>query len=177
MNAVEIALLSIVTVFFLVITWRVSLKAGRYHGIYRFFSFESILILVLLNWRYWFDEPFAWHQIISWVLLIGSIVPAVEGFRLLRRVGRPEGQFENTTSLVKVGAYRYIRHPLYASLILLGLGIFFKQLFGIGTVLALVNVGAMVATARWEEKEMVDRFGSEYAAYMQETKMFIPHIF
>jgi protein-S-isoprenylcysteine O-methyltransferase Ste14 len=177
MNAVEIALLWIVTVFFLVITWRVSLKAGRYHGIYRFFSFESILILVLLNWRYWFDEPFAWHQIISWVLLIGSIVPAVEGFRLLRRVGRPEGQFENTTSLVKVGAYRYIRHPLYASLILLGLGIFFKQLSGIGSVLALVNVGAMVATARWEEKEMVDRFGSEYAAYMQETKMFIPRIF
>ncbi|TSA21066.1 isoprenylcysteine carboxylmethyltransferase family protein [bacterium] len=177
MNAVEIALLSIVTVSLLVITWRVSLKAGRYHGIYRFFSFESILILVLLNWRYWFDDPFSWHQIISWLLLCGSVIPAVEGFRLLRVVGKPDGQFENTTLLVKVGAYRYIRHPLYASLILLGLGIFFKQLSGIGTVLALVNVGAMVATARREEKEMVDRFGSEYAAYMQETKMFIPHIF
>ncbi|MDP2887218.1 MAG: isoprenylcysteine carboxylmethyltransferase family protein [Ignavibacteria bacterium] len=177
MNVIEIALLLVGTVSLLAITWRVSLKAGRYHGVYRFFSFESILILFLLNWRYWFDEPFSWHQIVSWVLLIGSIVPAVEGFRLLRVVGRPEGQFENTTSLVRVGAYRYIRHPLYASLILLGLGIFFKELSGIGAVLALVNVGAMVATARREEKEMVDRFGSEYTAYMQETKMFIPHLF
>ena len=177
MNAIDIALLSVGTVSLLVITWRVSLKAGRYHGVYRFFSLESILILALLNWRYWFDEPFSWHQIVSWSLLIGSIVPAVEGFRLLRIVGRPEGQFENTTSLVKVGAYRYIRHPLYASLILLGLGIFFKTVSGIGAVLALVNVGAMVATARREEKEMIDRFGSEYTAYMQETKVFIPHIF
>ena len=177
MNAIDIALLSVGTVSLLVITWRVSLEAGRYHGVYRFFSFESILILVLLNWRYWFDEPFSWHQIVSWILLIGSIVPAVEGFRLLRVVGRPEGQFENTTSLVKVGVYRYIRHPLYASLILLGLGIFFKTFSGIGAVLALINVCAMLATARREEKEMVDKFGLEYIAYVQETKMFIPHIF
>jgi protein-S-isoprenylcysteine O-methyltransferase Ste14 len=177
MNAVEIALLLFGTVSLLIMTWRVSLKAGRYHGVYRFVSFESILILFLLNWRYWFDDPFSWHQIVAWVLLIGSIVPAVVGFRLLRVVGRPEGQFENTTSLVKVGAYGYIRHPLYASLILLGLGIFFKELSGIGAILALVNVGAMVATARREEKEMVDKFGSEYTAYMLETKMFIPHVF
>ncbi|MBM2845347.1 MAG: isoprenylcysteine carboxyl methyltransferase [Bacteroidetes bacterium] len=177
MNAIEIALLSVGTVSLLVITWRVSLKAGRYHGAYRFFSFESILILVLLNWRYWFDEPFSWHQLVSWVLLIGSIVQAVEGFRLLRVVGKPEGQFENTTLLVKVGAYRYIRHPLYASLVLLGLGIFFKTLSWIGAVLALVNIGAMVATARREEKEMIERFGSEYTSYMQKTKMFIPHIY
>jgi protein-S-isoprenylcysteine O-methyltransferase Ste14 len=78
---------------------------------------------------------------------------------------------------VKVGVYRYIRHPLYVSLILLGLGVLFKQLSGIGALLALVNVGAILATARREEKEMVDRFGSEYTTYMQETKMFIPHIY
>lgn len=177
MNAVEIALLSFGTVSLLVITWRVSLKAGRYHGIYRFLSFESILILVLLNWRYWFDDPFSWHQIISWLFLCGSIIPAVEGFRLLRVVGKPDGQFENTTRLVKVGAYKYIRHPLYASLMFLGLGIFLKQISWVGGVCAIIDVAAIIATARQEENEMVERFGSEYTAYMQETKKFIPHIY
>lgn len=177
MSTAEIAVLAIGTIVLLVISWEFSVKARRYHGIYRFFSFETIFILALLNWRYWFLDPFSLHQLISWALLICSIPPAVEGYRLLRIIGKPQGQFENTTTLVKVGVYRYIRHPLYASLILLGLGVFCKNLSWIGVVLALVNVGAVVATAREEQKEMVRSFGPEYVKYMETTKMFIPYIF
>jgi hypothetical protein len=43
---VLLAVLTLVNIF---VSWQVSIKAGRYHGIYRFFSFESILILVLLS--------------------------------------------------------------------------------------------------------------------------------
>ncbi len=172
----EIVVLVIGTIGLLFLTWRTSVKAGRFHGLYRFFAFESILMLCLLNWRYWFVEPFSWNQIVSWVLLCGSVIPAVEGFRLLKVFGKPVGQFENTTRLVNVGAFKYIRHPLYASLIILGLGIFFKQLSWAGGVCALIDVAAIVCTARLEEKEMIERFGQEYRAYMEETKMFIPHI-
>jgi protein-S-isoprenylcysteine O-methyltransferase Ste14 len=108
--------------------------------------------------------------------LCGSIVPAVEGFRLLKVAGKPDGQFENTTRLVKVGAYKYIRHPLYASLMILGLGILFKQLSWAGGVCVIIDVAAIIGTARREEKEMIRRFGEEYGAYMRETKMFIPYI-
>ena len=177
MSTAEIAILAVGTIILLIISWEFSVKARRYHGICRFFSFESIFILVLLNWRYWFIDPLSLPQLISWALLMCSIPPAVEGYRLLRIVGKPQGQFENTTTLVKVGVYRYIRHPLYASLILLGFGVFFKNLSWIGVVLALVNVGAIVATARTEEKEMMRSFGPEYVAYMETTKMFIPYIF
>ena len=176
MSILEIGILVVVTVALSVFSWEFSIKARRFHGVYRFFSFESIVILVLLNWRFWFFDPFSWNQIISWFLLVGSIPPAVEGFRLLRIVGKPQGQLENTTKLVTVGVYRYIRHPLYASLILVGLGVFFKQISPLGVVLALVNLGAMIATAKTEEKEMVRTFGSEYALYMRQTKMFIPHV-
>jgi len=176
MSTIEIVVLLAATVGLLYLNWEFSIKARRFHGVYRFFSFESILILVLLNWRIWFFDPFSWNQIISWILLVGSIPIAVEGFRLLRIVGKPQGQFENTTKLVTIGLYRYIRHPLYASLILVGLGVFFKQVSPLGTVLAFVNLGAMIATAKTEEKEMVRTFGIEYELYMRQTKMFIPFI-
>ena len=172
----EIVVLAIGTICLLIFTWRFSVKAGRFHGFYRFIAFESILMLCLLNWRFWFVEPFSWHQIISWILLCASLVPAIEGFRLLKVAGEPDGQFENTTRLVKIGAYKYIRHPLYASLMVLGAGIFFKQPSLVGGVCAIVDVVAIIYTSWQEEKEMIERFGEEYVAYIQETKMFIPYI-
>lgn len=176
MSVPEIGILVVATIALAVFNWEFSIKARRFHGVYRFFSFESIVILVLLNWRFWFFDPFSWNQIISWTMLVGSIPLAVEGFRLLRIVGKPQGQFENTTKLVTVGVYRYIRHPLYASLIFVGLGVFFKQISWLGGVLALVNLGAIIATAKTEEKEMVRSFGSEYEDYVRQTKMFLPYI-
>jgi protein-S-isoprenylcysteine O-methyltransferase Ste14 len=176
MSVLEIGILTIATGGLLFFNWEFSIKARRYHGVYRFFSFESIVVLAVLNWRFWFMDPFSWNQIISWILLVGSLPLAVEGFRLLRVIGKPQGQFENTTTLVTVGVYQYIRHPLYASLILVGLGVFFKQISWLGVVLALVNLGAMIATARTEEKEMVRTFGAKYKLYMQQTKMFIPYL-
>lgn len=176
MNVPEIGILVIATIALAVFNWEFSIKARHFHGVHRFFSFESIVILVLLNWRFWFFDPFSWNQIISWIILVSSIPLAEEGFRLLRIVGKPQGQFENTTKLVMVGVYRYIRHPLYASLILVGLGVFFKQISPLGVVLAVVNVGAMIATAKTEEKEMVRTFGTEYELYVHQTKMFIPYL-
>jgi protein-S-isoprenylcysteine O-methyltransferase Ste14 len=176
MSVSEIEILVVATLALAVFSWEFSIRARRFHGIARFFSFESIIILVQLNWRYWFFEPFSLNQIISWILLIGSIPLAIKGFRLLRIVGKPQGQIENTTKLVTVGVYRYIRHPLYASLILVGFGVLFKQVSLWSIVLALVNLGAMILTARIEEGEMVRTFGTEYERYMRQTKMFIPYL-
>lgn len=177
MDTIELIILVLGTIGFVIFNWEFSVKARRYHGVFRFFSWESILILALLNWRNWFVDPFSWHQIVSWTFLTISIVPALQGFSLLRRLGKSQGQFEQTTILVTVGVYRYIRHPMYASLILLGLGVFFKQLSWASASLVALNTGALFATARTEEHENIERFGSEYKSYMQSTKMFIPYIF
>jgi protein-S-isoprenylcysteine O-methyltransferase Ste14 len=101
---------------------------------------------------------------------------AVLGFLLLRLIGKPQGDFENTSKLVTVGLYRFIRHPLYASLLFLGTGIFLKNISIITALLAFVNVVALIATAKREEKEMIGKFGGEYISYMQKTRMFIPFV-
>jgi protein-S-isoprenylcysteine O-methyltransferase Ste14 len=171
-----VVILVIGTITNIIFSWLFSIKDSRYHGIYRFFSFESILVLILLCAPVWFAHPWKWNQLVSWVILVGAIPLPIVGFHTLRTAGKAEGQIENTTVLVTSGIYRYIRHPLYASLILLGTGIFFKDITPATATCALVNLWAMVATAKTEEHEMLEKFGNEYAHYMQQTKRFIPFI-
>jgi protein-S-isoprenylcysteine O-methyltransferase Ste14 len=158
------------------VSWA-SLRAPRSHGFFRFFAFESILVLILLNLDHWFRDPFSAPQIASWLLLFSSLALAVHGFYLLHVIGEPREGFEDTMTLVKVGAYKYIRHPLYASLLLLGWGVFFKDPSLLGGILAVAASAFLVATARVEEAENLQRFGADYAMYVKTTKMFVPFLF
>jgi protein-S-isoprenylcysteine O-methyltransferase Ste14 len=172
----NIKILIIGSIIIIILSWFFSISEKRYHGIARFFSFESIFILVLLNIKIWFRDPFSIHQIISWIFLFTSIYPAIAGYMLLKRKGISEKSFENTTALVESGVYRYIRHPLYCSLFLLGTGVMFKDPGYVQIILGLVNFLAVFFTAKIEEKEMIGRFGELYSGYMKRTKMFIPYV-
>lgn len=156
-------------------SWR-SLKQWRSHGFYRFFVFESIIALILLNSPNWFRDPFSVTQIISWLLLAASLAMAIAGFYLLGTAGRPRENFENTTVLVTRGVYRYVRHPLYSSLLLLGWGAFFKDPSFISGILVVVISAFLFATARAEEAENIKKFGADYSTYMKATRMFIPFL-
>jgi len=173
MNYIVLASGTVILVF---LSWLISIRDKRFHGIARFFSFESIFILFLLNWRLWFRDPLSWNQIIAWILLFSSIYPVVAGYILLKRKGKSEKSLENTTILIKSGIYQYIRHPLYCSLLLLGTGIMFKDPGTLQLIAGAVNIIALFFTAKIEEKEMQVRFGDQYVDYMKETKMFIPYI-
>jgi protein-S-isoprenylcysteine O-methyltransferase Ste14 len=162
------------TVIIVLFSWFLSIKFKRYHGIARFFAFESVFILFLLNFRIWFHNPFSFIHIISWILLILSAYVVIAGYLLLKRKGRSTVNFENTSLLVKSGIYKYIRHPLYLSVFLLGTGIMAKDPGPIQLTLGIINLIAVWITARIEEGEMIEKFGDDYRDYMKETKMFIP---
>jgi protein-S-isoprenylcysteine O-methyltransferase Ste14 len=172
------------TAFFVWVS-RHSLLKPLSHGFYRFFAWECILALVLLNFPMWTINPFAPHQIASWLLLIISLVLAVHAVRLLRRVGRPSEErrdaelysFERTSTLVTTGVYRYIRHPMYAALFFLAWGAFLKDI-SLPSI-ALVG-GASIAlffTALRDEAECKLYFGAAYTEYMKTSKCFIPFVF
>jgi protein-S-isoprenylcysteine O-methyltransferase Ste14 len=164
------------TILIILFSWSFSIKHKRYHGIPRFFAFESIYLLVLLNIKVWFHDPFSLHQIISWILLILSAYFGLAGFLLLKRKGKSTRNFENTTILVNSGVYSLIRHPLYFSLFLLGTGVMMKDPDLPALILGGINLVAVYFTAMTEEKEMIEKFGEPYKEYLKETKMFIPFI-
>ena len=173
-----------VTLFFTVISWR-SLRNLRSHGFYRYFVFVGIAGLVLYNQPVWFDQPFSGLQCLSWLLLIISVVLVVYGLGLLRKIGgqrerqsSPENlSFENTQHLVVDGLYRYIRHPMYTSLLFLAWGAFLKRVDLLTLIVISLVTLALYLTAKVEEKENVTFWGADYVIYRRRSKMFVPFIF
>jgi len=177
MNNAFILTLIFGTIILVVFSWTVSIRHKRYHGIYRFFSFESVLILFLMGYRKWFYDPFSINQIFSWIFLSLALFLVIYGWYFLIKKGKPHKNIENTTKLVTTGLYGYIRHTLYMSVILLGMGLYLKGYGNVQTILLVINISALYLTARTEEREMVKKFGEQYSEYMKKTKMFIPFIF
>jgi protein-S-isoprenylcysteine O-methyltransferase Ste14 len=174
---IQLIIFAVISASFFVWSWPF-FRNPRSHGFFRFFAFESILVLILLNIGGWFQNPLSDHQVVSWILLGASLFMAVHGFYLLGKIGKAKNyNIENTTALVMAGAYRYIRHPLYSSLLFLGWGAFFKDPSVLGIILVLTASTFVTATAKVEEKENLHKFGAAYAEYMKRTKMFIPFFF
>lgn len=155
------------------------------HGFYRFFAWEAILVLFLMNVDSWFRRPFSLLQIFSWLCLSASLFLLIHSVQPLKLRGKPTGMrrdaalfgVEKTTHLVTTGAYHYIRHPLYSSLLLLAWGIFFKSPSWPGAALVGLATAFLTWTAMAEERENQRYFGAEYQQYMRSTKRFIPYIF
>lgn len=176
--------------FFLVgtlaLAWlsRASLRHPQSHGFPRFFAWVAILGLLVLNGPVWFEDRYAAHQLVSWALLQLSIAVLIAGLYMLRRLGKVSQArdeealfaFEKTSQLVTAGIFRYIRHPMYCSLLLLAWGIFFKQPGWIGLLLALTASGFLWLTALRDEAECLDYFGEAYREYMKRSKRFIPFV-
>lgn len=178
---VAFALLSLPIVY----VSRSSLRDPRSHGFYRFFVWEAILGQLCLNFGLWFAHPFAWYQMVSWLLLCVSCIPLYFGVRELVTRGKPSDSrvgdasllaFEKTTVLVTTGVYHYIRHPLYASLWYLTWGVFFKDPSPLGLTLVTVACAGLIATAKADESECIRYFGVQYRDYMKRSKRFVPYV-
>jgi len=172
------------TIFFTVVSWR-PLHNPRSHGFYRYFVFEGIAALVLYNQPVWFDRPFSPLHLVAWILLLISIVLVINSVDLLKTIGgrgkrqaAPENlSFENTQNLVVNGLYRYIRHPMYTSLLFLAWGAALKRLDFVVVVIVIVVTIMVCLTAKVEENENILFWGDSYAEYRKKTKMFIPFLF
>ncbi|HJW74317.1 MAG TPA: isoprenylcysteine carboxylmethyltransferase family protein [Thermoleophilia bacterium] len=186
----RLAVLPLVTAALAVVSRR-SLRDPRSHGFSRFFGFLALAALVLTNAPWWFRRPLCARQLVSWGLLVSSAGLAAHSFRVLRAVGAPDHvgarderrsdepallAFEKTTVLVDSGAYGLIRHPLYASLLLLVGGALLKRVSPPAAALAVAASACFVATALAEEPENRRTFGEEYAEYRRRTHLFVPYV-
>jgi len=150
---------------------RRSLLRPSSYGFFRFFAVEAILVLIVLNAPNWFAQPFALRQLASWFLFLAAVLTVISGSLTLRRRRKDQG------GLVTSGPYRYIRHPLYAALLLLGWSAFLKDVCPPTLGLIAVATAALVATAKAEEAENLRRFGHVYRDYTARTHLFVPFVF
>ena len=77
--------------------------------------------------------------------------------------------------LVTTGIYSYIRHPMYASVILMMLGFVLDDFSLLGFVLLLTLILVLYLKAIREEKLWCGH-DEAYLAYKKSSKLFIPYI-
>jgi protein-S-isoprenylcysteine O-methyltransferase Ste14 len=165
------------------ISWR-TLFNVKSHGFYRFFGWEGILWLLVSNFRFWFYDPFSLEQIVSWILLLVGSYYVIAGVIQMKTKGKATKnrdekalyQFEKTSELIDTGIFKYIRHPLYSSLIFLTWGIFFKNPNVVSLVVSVISSIFFIITAILDEKECIAYFGNQYRDYMKRSKRFIPFL-
>ncbi len=80
--------------------------------------------------------------------------------------------------LIMQGVYRYIRHPMYASIFLWGLsqGLLLQNWLAGWSALVTFTLLYLVRTPR-EERMMSEFFGDEYRNYMRTTGRVLPRLF
>ncbi len=180
----RIIIFVVLSILIIIVSWR-TLPNYKTHGFYRFMSWECIAWLISSNYKGWFIDPFSIQQIFSWIFLIISGYLIIAGVILMKRIGKPDKnrdkktlyEFEQTTQLVDKGIFKYIRHPLYSSLLFLTWGILLKNpTLGL-SIVSLISTLFLYFTAINDEKECKEFFGDKYVDYMKRSKRFIPYIF
>jgi len=104
-------------------------------------------------------------------LMCWALVTMRGHFQVLGQTPRPAGR------LFLSGAYGLVRHPMYASLLGLSLGLAsLTQSLAVFT-LFLVHAGLILRLVRSEEEGLRRAYGGQYAAYQSRVKKLIPLVY
>ena len=80
--------------------------------------------------------------------------------------------------LVKEGVFQHIRHPHYASLLIVGFGLAFFFYSLVALLIAFIAIPIMIWSIIDEEKLLIRQYGDEYKKYMEKVPWrIIPKLF
>ena len=148
-------------------------------GLLGMLGFISVLAFVINpNWLVFADLAFP-----VWLRWAG-IGMAILGFVLLHWAQLTLGKSWSDTprmmkeqTLITSGPYKFIRHPIYTSFILiLGSTLFISANWSIGMAWIGMTVLEVVSRIRFEESLMLEYFGDEYRQYMKRTGGLLPKV-
>lgn len=167
-------------------SWSVSEEAvsreGRWSLLLRPVAFLVMLGLIVL----YFIEPSgsAWLflPLPLWLRVSGVLLGAA-GILLLVWVHRTLGmqwsttlQFKEGHTLNTSGPYKFIRHPMYASLLIIFVGLSLISSFWPFMAMVVILLLFFNRIIGREESMMIDQFGEEYRVYMKRTGRILPRL-
>lgn len=143
------------------------------------FTFLVIVHAVLLfadvypNLSFIFSTPIDLPlQIIGAILIFLAGIPGLWGPLSLGEF-TADFRLAEGHKVVKTGAYRWVRHPMYAAFIFCCAGslLFFKSFL---FLILFALIPAAYVKAKGEERLLIEAFGEEYKRYHEATGMFFP---
>lgn len=148
-----------------------------------FFGLGYIAIMIVYIFA---PGLFSWAKITfsDWARWIGALITFGSLLLLWWVQWALDVQFDTTLhtqaahKLIKHGPYRWVRHPMYSVLFLMGFGWFLLTAnWFVGGPLMVGIIMVVLSRVPKEENMLIELFGDEYYEYIQETGRFFPRIF
>ncbi|WP_026623157.1 protein-S-isoprenylcysteine O-methyltransferase Ste14 [Ensifer sp. WSM1721] len=119
-----------------------------------------------------------------WAIAVGTVIFSLAMW-VFRRTHKELGRNWSITleirdkhELIRGGPYALVRHPMYTSFLLMGLGQAFLLSNWIVGLAGLIGFAVLfLLRVNEEERMMLEIFGSQYRDYMESTKRIIPYIY
>ncbi len=161
-----------------------AIAAARYRNAVYAIASGAALLLLLILWQRTEPVMIAIQGPWRWCLyaaLLASLVGFLWGVRSLGGfdalgiqpiLAKTEKQGTTPMPLTVQGAYRWVRHPLYTSSLLL---IWAQPDLTYDRILFNLSwTGWIIIGSYFEERDLLARFGEAYATYRQQVPMLIP---
>ncbi len=136
-----------------------------------FFGFISIVILDLCL----FQLSSSIQNIIIWYLRIVVVIPIIIIALIIAKKSLKMiySQIRNPPNVIINGPFRYSRHPIYLSAILLYLSLEIVTFSIIGLIYFMGIIGLYSYFAKFEEKHLISEFKERYINYMMQVPRWI----
>lgn len=97
------------------------------------------------------------------LLVIGIVIVAIGWYQIHNGKGK----------LVNTGLYKYSRHPQYLGLIIFCIGWQVQYPLLLSLCVCILLVVIYYFLSRFEEKQLISKFGNQYLKYKNQVRMFL----
>ena len=135
-------------------------------------QFSLIGLMVMLPRETHYVASSAWRTL-GMALMVGGAAVGFWSAAFLGRGLTPTPVPNGATVLVTRGPYRFVRHPMYAAVVLFMAGVAIRSGSWFAVPLLFGLIGLFHVKARWEEEQLEEVFRG-YSAYKGRTPRFVP---
>jgi protein-S-isoprenylcysteine O-methyltransferase Ste14 len=138
---------------------------------------ECLSFSLLWQGHFWLHTPAPWQLILSAGLFVIAAVTSWTASIALSLYLRLDAALDTGHQLIRSGPYRFVRNPIYSSMlcVILATALLLTPLWLSAVALAVFLLGTAIRI-RAEEKLLAARFGKEFQAYRNSVPRLIPFV-
>ncbi len=127
--------------------------------------------------QFWIHQAGPWRVAASATCWMLGVWLSWASVPVLGQQWRFDAGLNANHELVRTGPYRFVRHPIYASMLcmLLGMGLLLASWPMLAAAIVVWIIGAEIRV-RIEDRLLATRFGHEFEAYRQHVWAYVPFV-